>query len=49
MDLEELKKILNELKENGIYNYKEKINYFQIFTSIRKKRSNLFFNFKKKS
>ena len=38
MDLEELKKILCELESNGIYNYKEKISYFKLFTSLYEKK-----------
>ena len=38
MDLEELKKNLNELKDNGIYDYQKKSNYSKLFTSLYEKK-----------
>ena len=49
VDLEELKIILNELKENGIYNYNEKINYYKIFTSLYEKKEAIDFLISKKN
>ena len=49
MDLNELKKTLNELEKNGIYTYREKINYFQIFTSLYEKKEAIDFLISKKN
>ena len=49
MDLEDLKNILNDLKSKGIYNYDQKINYFQIFTSLYEKKEAIDFLISKKN
>ena len=38
MDLKKIKKILNELKDKGIYDYEKKENYFKLFTSLYGKK-----------
>jgi len=38
MDLKYIKKILNELKDKGIYDYEKEENYFKLFTSLYRKK-----------
>ena len=37
-DLEDLKRVLKELKENEIYDYEKNTNYFKLFTSLYEKK-----------
>ena len=49
MDLKELKNTLNELEKNGIYNYKENMNYFRVFASLYEKKEAIDFLISKKN